>query len=341
MKKISQIGIVVMLILVHTSLVFANGSSEDKNTSSSTPTVVNLYTSESQDKVNEMMNEFTKKNPDITVNIFRSGTGAVVSKIEAELESGETLADVIWFADVDYFSKLDKKNLLLEYDSPEAKDLDPRYKYNNGKFYEVRQIFNILAYNTLKVSDPLVSWHDLYRPDLRGKTAIANPNYSGAAFLTLSQLVDNKGLGWDYYKSLKKNDCKFELSNGKLTSKVSNGEYWAISVVDFMVRNAENEGSPVKSTWPSEGAALIPTPVGIIATSKVQDSAKKIIDFLLTDECQKLFVKQGYIPVKSNVGVPEGAPSLDDIKLLDLNLEFLSNNRTYLREEFSNIFELK
>ncbi len=341
MKRVTVVCLFAVLIMMPVINLSAAGSSEEKSTDSAEPTVVNLYTSESQDKVNEMMNVFSKSNPDITVNIFRSGTGAVVSKIEAELETGETQADLIWFADVDYFSKLDSKNLLVKYDSPEAKDLDPRYKYNDGKFYEVRQIFNVLAYNTLKVSDPLVSWHDLYNSNLKSKAAIANPNYSGAAFLTLSQLVDNQGLGWDYYKSLKGNECKFELSNGKLTSKVSSGEYWAISVVDFMARNAENEGSPVKSVWPSEGAALIPTPVGIISTSKVQDSAKKVIDFLLSEECQKMFVAQGYIPVKNSVGVPEGAPALDEIKLLDLDLVYLSENRSYLREEFSNIFEMK
>ena len=341
MKKLPIVCFFIVSVLFPLINVSAGGNKEDKPAASSEPTVVNLYTSESQDKVNEMMNSFTEKNPNITVNIFRSGTGAVVSKIEAELETGETQADIIWFADVDYFSKLDSKNLLVGYDSPEAKDLDPRYKYNDGKFYEVRQIFNVMAYNTLKVSEPLKSWHDLYNPALNGKAAIANPNYSGAAFLTLSQLVDDKRMGWDFYKSLKSNNCKFELSNGKLTSKVSSGEYWAVSVVDFMARNAENEGSPVASVWPSEGAALIPTPVGILSTSKVQESAKKVIDFLLSDECQKIFVQQGYIPVKKNVGVPKGAPDLADIKLVDLDLKYLGENRAFLREEFSKIFEMK
>ena len=341
MKRVLVFCFLIVLIAFPVINAAASGSNEKEVKGSTEEVVVNLYTSESQDKVNEMMNVFSKNNPGITVNIFRSGTGAVISKIDAELETGGTSADLVWFADVDYLSKLASKGLLVKYDSPEAKDLDPRYKYADGQFYEVRQIFNVLAYNTLKYDGPLNSWHDLYNEKLKGKAAIANPNHSGAAFLTLSQVVDCDTLGWDFYKSLKKNDVKFELSNGKLTSKVSSGEYWAVSVVDFMVRNAENEGSPVKSVWPAEGAALIPTPVGIISTSKVQDAAKKIVDFLLSDECQKMFIEQGYIPVKSNVGVPKGAPDLNNIKLVDLDLKFLSENRTFLREEFSNIFEMK
>ncbi len=70
---------------------------------------VNLYTSESQDLVNEMIQDFKKKQPKIDVKIYRSGTGAVISKIEAEQMGGAIQADVIWFADIDYYSKLAKK----------------------------------------------------------------------------------------------------------------------------------------------------------------------------------------------------------------------------------------
>lgn len=299
---------------------------------------ITLYTSESQDLVNEMINDFKSKNPGIDVDIFRSGTGQVISKMDAEMEVGDTEADVIWFADIDYFRSLASKGLLEEYGSPEAEKLSERFVYEGGKYYEVRQIFNVLAYNTTKVKDAPKTWGDLTKSDLKSKAAIANPNYSGAAFITLATLVQNDTVGWKFYEDLKANDVKFEQSNGNLITKLSSGEYWAVSVVDFMVRNAKNSGSPVETVWPTDGAVLIPTPVGIMSTSKEKEAAQKLVDYLLSMDGQKFFIKQGYIPVKGDAGAPEGAPNLSDIEVFPLDMDFISANRTAIRDQYAKLF---
>lgn len=351
---------VIAAILVITMIMFASACGSNRSTPAENPQgtpssqgvsatkepkenkevggTINLYTSEAQDLVNEMILDFEKKNPKIDVKIFRSGTGDVISKIEAEKMAGKIQADVIWFADIGYFSILAKNNLLLKYDSPEAKNLDKRYIYEDGKYYEARQIFNVIGYNTAKIKNAPTSWKDLAGPKFKGKVAIANPNYSGAAFLTLATFVDNEDLGWDYFISLKNNAVKLEQSNGTLTSKLSSGEYYGVSVVDFMVRNAKNSGSPVDIIWPSQGVALIPTPVGVIAGSTNKEPSQKLIDHLLSMHGQELFVKQGYIPVKADAGSPEGASKLDSIKRFPLDIEFIDKNRETLKQKFWEIF---
>ncbi|WP_212920436.1 ABC transporter substrate-binding protein [Ornithinibacillus bavariensis] len=311
----------------------------DKNASGKNKDVtVHLYTSESQDQVGEMMKEFEKENPGIKVEIFRTGTEQVIAKMEAERQSGGLVADMVWFADIDYFNSLSEEDLLEEYKSPNAEGLDESFIYNNGKYYEVRQIFNVLAYNTTQVKNAPTSWNDLYSTDYKGKAAMASPNYSGAAFLTLASIVHNDDLGWDYFKSLKENDLKFEQGNGALASKVASGEYHVVSVVDFMARNAKNEGSPVEVVWPEEGAVIIPTPVGIMKDSEVKDAAKKVLDFLLSKQGQEMFKDQGYIPVNPEVGVPENAPDTDEINIMPLDFDFLKENRESLKTGFSDIF---
>ncbi len=331
--------ILMFIVLLTTLVACSNGNSENTNEESSGETVtINLYTSESQDQVGAMMNEFKKDHPNINIDIFRTGTEEVIAKLEAERSAGGIEADMIWIADIDYFNSLDEEDMLEEYASPNAENLNEDFIYNGGKYYEVRQIFNVLAYNTTQVTDPLESWHDLYRDDLEGRVAIANPNYSGAASLTLATLVSNEEFGWDFYKSLRDNSLKFEQGNGGLASKVSSGEYHAVSVVDFMARNAQNEGSPVEVVWPEEGAVIIPTPVGILNDSDVTEEAKLVMDFLLSEEAQVMFKDQGYIPVNPDVGVPENAPNVEEIDIMPLDLDFVKENREYLKTEFSNIF---
>jgi iron(III) transport system substrate-binding protein len=340
MKKAVYSLLSFLMVFLVTACGSSNTSTQkaDQGTAKTASGTINLYTSESQDLVNEMINDFKAKNPGIDVKIFRSGTGPVISKIEAEKTAGKIQADVIWFADIDYFKNLGEKGLLETYKSQEANGLDPRFVYDGGKYYEIRQIFNVIGYNTLKDKNPPKSWKDLTDASLKGKAAIANPNYSGAAFLTLATLVEDKNLGWDYFKTLKQNNVKFEQSNGKLTSKVSSGEYSAVSVVDFMIRNAKKAGSPVDTVWPAEGAVLIPTPVGIINTSANKPAAEKLVDYLLSNDGQKFFVKQGYIPVKSDAGSPEGAPNVKDIKTYPLDLDYVGKNRDNLKKTFKDIF---
>ena len=210
---------ILALILLIMLTIFAAACSEasdtdsadgDKSSDKGDKTTVSLYTSESQDLVGEMMNKFKEEHPDVEVEIFRTGTEELIAKLEAERSAGGIKADMVWFADIDYFNTLNEEGLLEEYQSPNAEDIDEEFVYDNGKYYEVRQIFNVLAYNTAQVKDPLTSWKDLYRDDLKGKIAIASPDYSGAAFLTLATLAENDDLGMDYYKSLKENGVKFE-----------------------------------------------------------------------------------------------------------------------------------
>lgn len=300
---------------------------------------VTVYTSESQDLVSEMLEDFKAKTG-IDYDLYRSGSGEVISKINTELETGSTEAEVIWFADIGYISQLDEKGLIYHYTPKGSEAIDPSFNYNDGMAWEVRQIFSIIAANGLKCDVEISDWWDLTDPGLSGRFAMANPDYSGGAFTTLVGLVGADGIGWELYEAMRDNDAKFEQSNGSLQTKVSSGEYAAVSIVDFMARNAENEGSPVKTIWPESGAVMIPTPIAILSTVKEENKAacEALLDYMLSEDAQKLFIRQGYIPVNPTVGVPEGAPNVEDIKTVALNLDDFAHNSAAFRERFAEIY---
>lgn len=301
---------------------------------------ITVYTSESQDLVTDMLEDFVSKNPGITYKLFRTGSGALISKIDAELETGSTEADIIWCADIGYINQLDEKGLIQHYTPKGAEAIDPKFNYNDGMAWEVRQIFSIIAKNTLKCDVEIGDWKDLCDPALSGRFAMANPDYSGGAFTTMVGLVGTEGIGWQLYEDMKANDVKFEQSNGNLQTKVASGEYAAVSIVDFMARNAENEGSPVQTVWPESGAVMIPTPIAMLSTVREENKAacQALLDYMLSEDAQKLFIQQGYIPVNPDVGVPEGAPNVADIKTVELNIEDFTKNSAAFRERFAEIY---
>jgi iron(III) transport system substrate-binding protein len=301
---------------------------------------VTLYTSESLDKVNEMKLDFEKRNPGINLNIYRSGTQVVISKLQAELQAGGTLADVLWMADIDYFEDLTKKDLLVPYIPPDAESVSAKFKYEGARYHEVRLIFNTVGYNTLRVKTRPTSWNDLADPQWKGKVGIASPFYSGAAFSTLGTQINMPSFGWDFYRKLKQNGVIVEQSNGTVAKKLATGEFLIVSVVDFMVREAKADGSPVDHIWPKEGAILIPTPVGVLRGAKNPDGAKAFLRYLYSPEGQRLFVQQGYVPVLPGIEGPKGVPP-EKLELVLTDQAYISTHREELKTKYRELFELK
>ena len=303
-------------------------------------TVVTLYTSEPLDKVNEMKADFEKLNPGITMNIYRSGTQVVISKLQAEQQAGGMLADMLWMADIDYFEDLAKKDLLLAYDPPDTGKIPSKFKYDKARYHEVRLIFNTVAFNTLRVKKRPTSWLDLVDPAVKGKVGVASPFYSGAAFSTLGTHMTMPGLGWDFYQKLKGNGVVVEQANGSVAQKLATGEFSMVSVVDFMVRGDKAAGSPVDHIWPKEGAILVATPVAILRSAKNAEGGKAFLRYLYSPAGQKLFVQQGYVPVLPGIEGPKGMPP-EKLEVVLTDQAYINKNREELKTKYRQLFELK
>jgi iron(III) transport system substrate-binding protein len=264
----------------------------------------------------------------------------VISKLQAEQQAGGMLADMLWMADIDYFEALAAKDLLLAYDPPGTGAVPARYKYDKARYHEVRLIFNTVAFNTLRVKTRPTSWQDLADPKVKGKAGVASPFYSGAAFSTLGTHMTMPGFGWDFYQKLKANGVVVEQSNGTVAKKLATGEFHMVSVVDFMVRGDKAAGSPVDHIWPKEGAILIPTPFAILKSAKNAEGAKAFLRYLYSQDGQKMFVQQGYVPVLPGVAGPAGMPP-EKLEVVQTDQEYISKHREEMKAKYRQLFELK
>jgi iron(III) transport system substrate-binding protein len=303
-------------------------------------TTITLYTSESQDKVNETKADFEKRHPGLVLNIYRSGTQVVIGKLQAEIQAGAVQADLLWMADIDFFAQLARKGLLLPYSPPEADRVPAKFRYEGGRYHEVRLIFNTVGFNTLRVKDRPASWKDLADPRFKGKVGMASPFYSGAAFSTLGTLVPQPAFGWEFFRRLKDNGAIVEQSNGTVAQKLATGEFHLASVVDFFLRDMKAKGSPVDHVWPREGAILIPTPIGIVQSARNAAGAQAFVRYLYTPEGQRLFVQQGYVPVLPGVEGPKGMPP-EKLEILPTDEGYIATHREELKAKYRELFEVK
>jgi iron(III) transport system substrate-binding protein len=301
---------------------------------------VTLYTSESQDKVNEMKADFEKRQPGATLNIYRSGTQVVIGKLQAEMQAGAIQADVLWMADVDFFAQLARKNLLQAYAPSGAEGVPAKFHYEGGRYHEVRLIFNTVGFNTLRVKERPTSWKDLADPRHKSKVGMASPFYSGAAFSTLGTLVPSPGFGWPFFQRLKDNGVVVEQSNGTVAQKLASGEFHVASVVDFFLRDMKAKGSPVDHVWPREGAILIPTPIGILHGAKNTAGAQAFLRYLYSPEAQRLFAQQGYVPVRPGIEGPTGLPP-EKLEILATDEAYIATHREELKGKYRELFETK
>jgi iron(III) transport system substrate-binding protein len=321
---------------------------------------ITLYTSESEQQVNEMVGDFNRLYPDVKVEIFRAGTGEVIAKLQAEMEAGQIMADLIWFADLDFFTRLAEEGMLTPYIPQGAEKVSDEFTYMDGAFHEVRLIFNVVAFNTTLVEEAPTAWADMTSPTYKGKVTMPSALVSGAAFNQFASFVNNPNFGLAFYEALNENGIVVERANGAVAEKIAAGEYAIGQLVDFMARNAAKQGSPVSYAYPEEGAMLIPTPIGILANTDNLAGAQAFLDYLYTEDAQKLFAKQSYIPVLPGVGLPEGmplsilerlemameatpeadaAPSvLPGVTILTPDLEFIRANRDAMRAKFEELF---
>ncbi len=165
-----------------------------------------LYTSEVQADVQTQVDAFKKLYPRADVQLFRSGTGEVTAKLNAELEAGNSQADLLWVADQTYFDTLSKRTLLEKLDLSGLNV--PGSAVYGGTYAEVRKLYNVIGVNTNVLKIMPKSFADLKQPAYQNKLAMPNPLFSGGALSTAGTLAQR--LGWDYFDALAKNGMKIE-----------------------------------------------------------------------------------------------------------------------------------
>ncbi len=297
-----------------------------------------LYTSESEDDVNLLADDFMRRTPGVTVKIFRAGSGPVEAKIDAEMQAGRIQADVIWFADLGFFQSLARKGVMLPYNPPAARRVPSIFHYEGNQFHEVRLIFNVVAFNTRQVKFRPTSWWDLTLPRYRGRVGMPSPFVSGAAFAHVGTFAALPEFGWSFYQKLHENNVVIFRSNGDVIQKLASGEVSVAQVVDFFVRALRAQGSPVDYIVPKEGAVLVPTPAGIIKTTSNRAAAEAFVNYLYTPEAQRLFVTRSYIPVVPGIPLPPETPEAAQIKIIQPNLSYIEQHREDIKQRFTALF---
>jgi iron(III) transport system substrate-binding protein len=296
-----------------------------------------LYTSQPNEDAQATVDGFMVANPDIKVDWVRDGTPKIMAKLQAEIAAGNPAADVLLIADTVTLERLKEAGKLLAYKSPEAANYDPTLYDTDGYYYSTKLITTGIIYNTSASMKP-TSWKDLTKPEAKGLVAMPSPLTSGAALIHAQTLAGVDGLGWDFYKNLANNGATAAGGNGAILKSVASGEKAYGMIVDYMPIREKAKGAPVEFVFPAEGVSAVTEPVGILASAKNADGAKKFVDYVLSEKGQEGFLKLGYIPARNGMKLPEGFPARDSIKVLPINAATALKNTDQDLKTFSGLY---
>jgi iron(III) transport system substrate-binding protein len=296
-----------------------------------------LYTSQPERDAAQTVNAFKKVNPGVEVEVFRSGTTEVMGKLAAEFAGGASKADVLLLADAATMESLKKSGRLLAYPQANVAGLDPGSYDADKTYFGSKLITTGIAYNTAAKNRP-TSFADLAKPEYKDQLTMPSPLYSGAAAIMLGTMVTRPDLGWTWFEKLKAADTVAVRGNGAVLTAVANGEKGYGILVDFMAFNAKAKGSPIDFVFPAEGSPAVTEPVAILKTTQNLAAARAFVDFILSDEGQKLAVSMGYIPARASAGSPAWLPAGTRIRIMPTDIGKVAEANSANLKHFADLF---
>jgi iron(III) transport system substrate-binding protein len=287
------------------------------------PNEVVVYTSVDQVFSEPVLRAFEKQSGIKVRAVFdteETKSTGVLNRLIAEASSPQ--ADVFWSGDPVRPFLLIGRGLVEPYSSPAAAKIPLGFKATDGTWTGFAARARVLLVNTelVPAEEMPESIRDLADPKWKGKTAIANPLF-GTTTMHAAALVSAWGeeRTKEFFESLKSNEVRVASSNGEVKRLVSSKEI-AFGLTDTDDANeAVKSGAKVAMVYPEE-TLVMPTTAVIMKGGPHPANARKLIDFLLSAECERMMAENGaHMPLGSDVVPPAGMKRVGEIDAMRID----------------------
>ena len=263
---------------------------------------LNWYTS-------QIVNQFVRpsvaafeKKYGIKVNYFRGNANDIALKVSTEAKAGRMQADVVDGTATSVMLRRDDHVMKWVPDNKFDKQfVDPDGYWIASNFYVLTP-----GYNTelVKKTDVPKTYADLLDPKWKGKmiwNATASSS-AGAGFVGTVLLSMGEDKGMDYLRALAKQNVVSVASSGRqVLDQVIAGEYpIGLQIFNNHASISARQGAP--SAWaPLDTSLAVIATISVTKASPHPNAAKLFIEFVTSEEGQKLLAAAGELPVHPNV----------------------------------------
>ena len=240
---------------------------------------------------------------------------------------------------------LKDKGIAAKWLPDRAKELPPEYVDAEGYWVATNLYMLTPAYNTSMVepgTEPK-TYQDLLDPKWKGMMAwCATSSTSGApglVGLVLKTMGEEKGM--EYLHALAKQDiANLSVSARQVLDRTIAGEYpIALQIFNHHAVLSAAEGAP--SDWiPMSPVMANLSVTGLTAAAPHPNAGKLLLDFLISEEGQKIFQQAGYLPMDPNVPAltPDLKPDQGKFEAIFFSPEDVTANLEHWTEIANEVF---
>lgn len=316
----------------------APASNESNSTSDSADKKLTVYTAGPEGLATKLIEGYQSKTG-VKVEVFQGTTGKILARLEAE--KSNPVADVVILASLPSAQGLKQEGLTLPYpEAVNADKLNPDWSDAEGNYFSISASALGIAYNTNLVKTPPTSWEDLAKPEFKDQVNIPDPSLSGSALDFMTGYLSVKGdSGWSLFEDYKKNGVAMAGANQEALDPVITGAKGIVAAaVDYMTYKAKAKGEPVDIVYPKEGTVISPRPALILKSTQHEANAKAFIDYLLSDEAQKMVSDAALLPGRTDIKA-ENRANLDEIGQYQVDWNWMNENGADITEKFTQLFK--
>jgi iron(III) transport system substrate-binding protein len=236
--------------------------------------------------------------------------------------------------------------LLEPYKSPNASQVDARFKDPDGNWTGWYIGIFGLAINKDRWAKEMggkampKSWDDLLDADLKGKLDMPDPVKTGGGYIFLADHVfrfnKDEDKAMDYMKKLHENIGQYVGTSPQGIELVGQGQFLMGPNWGHDILTAANQGQPLQFAAPEDTANEVGA-VSIVKGGPNTEAAKAFVDWVLTKEAGELNVKlSNRLSVRPDVPPAAGAPTLDQVKIVDYDRQWATDNKDRLLKKWQS-----
>src|SRR5438067_3968892 len=246
---------------------------------------------------------FEAKYPGVDLQFARADESPTAAKIMAEAAAGRVQADV--FDGISNMVPLKRAGIATAYAPAAAGQYPPDMKDKDGYWHAILLYVFTPGINTTLVAKAQApkTYADLLDPKWKGKMAWNPGSIAGAhGFVGNILMSMGEARGIDYLKALARQGIvNIEASSRAILDQVIAGEY----PIGLMMFNHHTVISAQKGA-PSDWLLMEPVPVafdavGILKDAPHPNAARLLVEFLTSEEGQKVLQRADYLPAMPSV----------------------------------------
>ncbi len=276
-----------------------------------------LYSSNSVEAINTVVDEFNKKYPTIKVSPVRGSTGAMMQRIKAE--AANPRADIFWSGGFPALGAY--REYFAPYRSLESAGVAANFRGPDDLWLGTNAHVMVIMVNSRALkSDPVPrTWSDLADPRWKDRLVIGDPEKTSSSYATLWGIGET--LGREPLKGIARNATIVSTAS-QVYEGVAKGEFAVGMTMEYAAQEYVAGGQKeIQIVYPSEGTFIAPEGMALVKGSKNPDEAKKFFDFLAARPTQEMLAQKFFRrPVRDDIDTTRiGLPRIDTIKVRALD----------------------